>query len=165
MSNIRLGGVYTVTAHSADGTPLWSEEFHNGTTGEGLDLALDVTFRSASASASWYVGLIDSSGFTGLSFADTAAAHAGWTEFTNYTEGTRQAWSAGAPVSGVISNSTQAVFTATTSASIRGVFLIDENTKGGTTGTLFSTGLLPAVRALSVTDTISVTYSLGISGG
>jgi len=118
------------------GTRTWE----NLVTNEGLDHSLDATLAAGTQITSWFLGLIDDS--PTVAAGDTLASHAGWTEVTAYDEAARQAWTAGS-VSGqsVDNNGSQATFTISTdSTNIGGAFLASDNTKGGTTGTLYAAG-------------------------
>lgn len=98
-----------------------------------LDAALDALFHGTTT---WYIGLIEDTGFTGFTAGDTMASHGGWTECTDYDEGTRPEWTEGAASGQAITNSTPIEFTMNASKTIKGFFLTNDNTKGGTTGTL-----------------------------
>ena len=107
-------------------------------TSEGLNLALDVLFGAVSKPAAWYVGLISSAGFTGISDSDTMASHAGWTEFTSYDEASRKSIPFGAASGADITNPTPVEITPSSSADVVGFFVTTNATKGGTTGYLFA---------------------------
>jgi hypothetical protein len=56
--------------------------------------------------------------------------------------------------------STATVFTSNATSTIAGAFLTTNNTKGGTTGTLFSVGnFTVGDRAIVSVDTLNVTYT------
>ena len=60
----------------------------------------------------------------------------------------------------VIVTSSPVVFTMSSSAIIAGAFVTTENTKGGTTGTLFSVGnFTVGDRTIVSGDTLNVTYT------
>lgn len=96
--------------------------------------------------------------------ADTAASHTSWPESAAYSEANRQAFTPGTVASGSVDNSaSKAVFTINADNTlIGGLFLIDNNTKSGTTGTLY--GMAPfsgaGFRQLNNGDTLSVTATL-----
>lgn len=143
-----------------NGTLIDRKEIKNTTMMVGRNLMLNVMFKSVSAVATWYFGLINNSGFTAISTADTMASHAGWAEFTAYSESTRQAWAPNSPSSGGIANTTLSTFTANATGAIYGAFLTSISTKSGATGTLwsaaaFTNGTLSVVNG----DTINITYS------
>lgn len=139
-------------------------EVPNGVTDVGKDHVLDVVFHNSPApSATWYLSFIDNAGFTALADADTMASHAGWTEFTTYSEGTRVAWPEDAASGQAMTNTTSADFNISGSGTLYGVFLVDQNTKGGTTGTLFGTAAFASTIPVNASDLIKVTYTVSIT--
>lgn len=159
-------GSFTLQAYNADGTPAWGDRFPNGATTAGLNSLLDVYFRAQAQLTTWYIGLISNTGFTALAITDTPSSHAGWTESTAYDEATRQTWTPGAAGGGSIINPTRPAFTISTNGTqIKGAFLISENTKGGTTGTLWATGILASVRTLNDGQILTVEYETSMVGG
>lgn len=134
----------------------------NGATTVGRNTMLDNMFRTPT-SRSWYQSLINNSGFSALSAADTSASHAGWTELhAVYSNATRPAWSPGAASSALISAAgTQ--FTFTSGGTAYGCFIISENTKGGTTGILWATGPFDTVLTVANLDTLDLTYATSLS--
>lgn len=103
---------------------------------EGIEYILDVAFVDQSPAGNLYVGLIDANGYTGISASDTLSSHAGWTELTDYDEVTRPELEFGNPSGGVINNPAASEFTPDASNSVVGYFITDDDTKGGTSGTL-----------------------------
>lgn len=142
------------------GRRLWLPPFPNGLTTAGINHMNDVTFRGASQNASWYLGLIANSGFTTVAAADTSSSHSGWTEDQNYSEATRVAWAPEASASGLLVNAAAREFTINAAATIKGIFISSSNTKGGTAGTLFSTGLFPSVNTLPIGAVLKIYYEL-----
>ena len=131
-------------------------------TTEGINKTLDVAYDGA-AQPTWYVGLIDDSGFTVISSADTAASHAGWTENQDYTAGTRPAWGPDAASGGSITNGTLVDFAMNATADIRGYFVISDNVKGGTSGTiLLAKQFDEGVQSVTSGDTIRVTVTVDL---
>ncbi len=137
-------------------------EGHNDITNIGKNTLLDVMFSDATqiASTDWAIGLISLSGYSALAAADTAASHAGWTEFTGYTQATRVAWGPGTPASQSITNASAAVFDINATGTVKGIFVISEDTKGGTTGTLWATGLFGSDVAVVSSDQLRITYTV-----
>lgn len=136
---------------------------HNGATTQGLNHALDVTFRAQTATATWYVGIINNSGYTtGVSVNDTAASHGGWTEWTGYDESVRQTWSPAAASAGSVANASAMTFTNNTGSSVtvRGVGVWSISTKGSSTGILWATAVESAGRTLSNTQAFQVIYQV-----
>jgi len=136
--------------------------YPNGATTQGLNHALDVTFRAQSATAVWYVGIINNSAFSAVAAADTAASHAGWTEWTGYDESVRQTWSPAAASAGSVANSSAMTFTnnSGSSVTIRGVAVWSVSTKGSSTGILWATAIESSGRTLSNTQAFQVIYQV-----
>lgn len=142
----------------ADGNLRWRDEIYNLVTTAGKNHALNVLFRATSP-GTWYVGL---KGAGSAAAGDTAASHAGWSEVTAYAEATRVALTLAAPSGGSANNSaSKAVFTMNAGATVAGAFLINNNTKGGATGELYSGGdFTGGSRTVQSGDTLSVTMTL-----
>jgi hypothetical protein len=137
---IRFKGVFTVECLDSQGRIKWKRTANNGVTNVGKNHIYNVQFFTTAKSATWYLGLVDNAGFSAFAAADTMASHAGWVENTaNYTEGVRQTWVTIAAAAGVIANSAFITFTITGSATIEGLFCVDNNVKGGTAGNLWAT--------------------------
>jgi len=164
MNKLKLKGKYYLEL-VRDGKVIEVREFLNGITNGGLDALLDIMFHGSSQITAWYFGLINASGYTGLSPSDTMGSHAGWTEFTTYSEANRQAWPEDAASGQSITNTTLANFSITGAGTLKGAFLASDNTKGGSSGTLWSTALFSG-GDLAVTngDTVRLKYTLNASG-
>ena len=134
--------------------------FWNGITTAGINNLFNVYFGATSKASAWYLGLIASSGYSALSAADTISSHAGWTEETsNYSQTNRPTWTPASASGGSVSNSSSVDFTMTGSVTVKGIFVVNENTKGGTTGTLWATALFTSGdQALVIGQTLKVTY-------
>lgn len=156
---VGTSGIYVLECVNPDGTIAWTERIKNGVTNTGMNNMLDVYFNSGSQSANWYIGLIDNSGYSGVAASDTISSHAGWTENTDYTESNRVAWGNGSASGQAVTNASAAEFSINASITIKGAFVVNQNTKGGTTGTLYSTGVLAGTQALSSGQTLRVTYT------
>lgn len=147
--------------HFRKGELLGIYDFKNAVTNAGKNAILGIMFAGTTQITTWYMGLIDSSGYTALAAGDTMASHAGWNEFTSYSESTREEWVEAAPSGQAIGTSTVAEFTMSGSGTIKGGFIVSNSTKGGTTGTLWSTGLLAGGDVSVVTsDVLRMSYSL-----
>lgn len=136
----------------------------NGITDEGIEYLLEVGFRSDAGMpvaqiAPWYAGLIDNAGFTGVAASDVMNSHTGWAEcHTQYDETDRQTLAFGAVASRAITASVSFTFNAT--KTIQGIFVTDDNTKGGTTGTLWSTALFSTPPGLVSGNVLTANYTL-----
>jgi hypothetical protein len=158
---LKLQGYFPVIEHyDSEGNLKGRYRMPNGITNVGKDHALDVLFHAVTQTATWYIGLIDNSGFTALAAADTMSSHAGWNEFTTYSEATRQEWTEGAASSQSITNATPATFSINGSGTVKGIFVTSSNTKSGTTGTLWSTALFPSNIAVINGDSLKITYTV-----
>ena len=142
--------------------------FPNGITNVGKNHILETQFNGGTPVTAWYVGLINNASFSALAAADTMSSHAGWLELdtvsnTVYSEATRPEWTAGTAASQAITNAAAVVFTFTATAAVNGIFITSGTVKGGTTGTLWSTGSFSAVRNVINGDVLNVTYTTSIS--
>jgi len=153
-------------------------EFPNGITNEGKNKLLDVMFHGVSAITTWWLGLIDNSGYSALAAGDTYAninqAGNGWDEFTDYTDAanggsasTRPEWTEGTASGQAITNGSPVVFDITSSGTVKGLFLVGgaanaqnkgDHTSGGTlwATALFGTGDVP----VNAEDQLKVTYTV-----
>lgn len=155
---------YTVECYGPDGTLKWADEFDNLVVTTGRNKYLDATIKTGSASPAWYVGLVDNAGYTAYNAGDTMASHSGWTESSAYSNATRPAYTPGTVASGSVDNgASKAVFNINATATIRGAFLADNSTKGGTTGILLGVGDFAASRSVQSGDTLNVTVTCTIS--
>lgn len=161
MNGIAIGGTFHVECRDANGALKWKDTAKNGVCNAGLNDLLDVYLR-AQANSTWYISLIDGSGYTALAAADTSASHAGWTESQDYTNATRPAWGPAAAASQSIANSSVVNFTMNATKTIKGAFLINASTKGGATGILFCTALFSqGDRSVVNTDVLALSYTCG----
>lgn len=147
-----------VECRNAAGELVWRDDIRNLVTTLGKNNLLDTVF-GATAKGSWFLGL---KGAGSAAAGDTSASHAGWAESSAYAEATRPALTLAAASAGSASNTaSKAVFTMNAGATIAGAFLIANNTKGGTTGVLYSAGdFTGGSRTVQSGDTLSVTMTL-----
>ncbi len=150
-----------------DGKLIGLHPIRNLVTTVGRNYMLDAAFNAASQLSSWYLGLIDATSGTPVpALSDTSASHSGWTEFTTYSEGARQAWTKNAASGSAIANATPGTFTIGTVASgtlLGGGFVISNSTKGGTTGTLWSAGVFPAPVPIATGDIFKLNYGASLT--
>jgi hypothetical protein len=158
-------GQFEVTAYDPQGNVKWQEAMSNIVVNVGLDYALDTTLNGATQSTTWYVGLVDGATSPTFDAGDTISSHSGWSENTDYSESARQTWSNGAVSSQSIDNSgSPAAFSINASTDVAGAFLVDDSTKGGTSGTLFAEGSFSGgTRSLQNGDSLEVTYTINAS--
>lgn len=159
MNNLKLKGQWKAQL-IRDNAVIGEYDFPNGIVNVGLNYLLDASFNGGTAISTWYIGLINNAGFTALNNADTMASHSGWVETADYTEGTRPEWTAGAASARAVTNSATVDFAVNATVTIRGIFITSNNTKSGTTGTLWSTGNFLSNVNASNGDTLRVTYTL-----
>jgi hypothetical protein len=146
---LHVAGVYHIECYDKDGNLKWSDVAHNAVVNQGLNAVLNTYFGNALSSGSvsivegFAIGLVNN----GETFAatDTHSSHAGWTEFTAYTDPSngdsnlsRPVWGASSAGSGgtspgdypvaassaqSLTNSSPVLFDITGSGTIAGLFL------------------------------------------
>ena len=167
-STAKAGGVFHIQCHDAQGNLKWEAEKHNLVVNEGLQDMNTKYFTGSGYTAAWYIGLYGAASSNNPAASDTAASHAGWTEVTAYSQATRPAATFGTATTAdpsVISNSASpATYSINGTTVVGGAFLISDNTKGGTTGILFSAADFqsPGDRSVVNGDTLTVTYTFSL---
>ena len=152
---------FTVVCVDNLGHHKWTAIATNSVTNAGLNSVLNVYLNAATQITVWYIGLVDVTGFTAFASSDTAASHAGWTEVTAYAAATRPAWTGTSSTAQSTSNSSTVNFAINATKQVKGIFFISENTKSGSTGTLFSTAAFTAGnQSVASGDTLQVTYTV-----
>jgi len=164
----KAGGVFKITARDKDGNFKWETESHNLVVNGGLQDMNTKYFTGTSYTAAWYIGLYGAGASNTPNANDTASSHGGWTEVTAYSQATRPQCTFGTATTAdpsVISNAVSpASYSINASVTVGGAFLISNNTKGGTTGVLFSAADFqsPGDRVVVNGDTLSVTYTFSL---
>jgi hypothetical protein len=164
----RGGGVYSVECRGADGAVKWRAQSDNLVVNEGLKHMNDTYFAGGTYTAAWYLGLYGAAAGNNPAASDTMASHAGWVEVTDYSEATRLvctfAAASNADPSVITNAASPAVFSINNGVTVGGAFLVSNNTKGGTTGVLFSAADFgaPGDRVVIAGDTVSVTYTFSL---
>ena len=159
VESVAATGSYTVECVGADGQVKWSETIKNLVVTVGKNAMLDEFFAGSAYTAAWYLGLVDGATSPTYNAADTMGSHAGWSEFTSYSEATRPAptWSAASSGSKA---TTATSFSINGSGTVAGAFMTTNSTKSGTTGTLYSAGnFTGGSRTVASGDTLNVTYT------
>lgn len=153
--------VWNVECRDKDGNLKWEEDINNLVTDEGVNDLLNKYFKGSAYTAAWYVGLI-ADGAGALATTDTAASHAGWTEFVDYTSVTRPVLTLGAVAAKSASNSaSRAAFTLNLAGTIRGCFLATSAAKGLTSGLIYSEALFTTGnKVLANGDTVAISCSV-----
>lgn len=156
-----LRGRYKIN-HFRGGLLIAKYDIHNDITNEGKNTIFDVMYNNATqiANSAWAIGLISLVGYSALASTDVMNSHAGWTEFTTYSQANRVAWGSGASSSQTVTNATPCQFDITATGTVKGIFVTSNNTKGGTTGKLWSTALFSADVPVVNGDQLKATYTL-----
>lgn len=149
-----------IVEHFRKGKLLSREVTHNGITTVGKNSLFDVAFRAQTQLTAWYFGLIDNASYSALAAGDTMSSHAGWIEVTAYDESTRPQWSPDAASGGAITNSTAVTFNINATKTLKGMFVVSNSTKGGTSGVLWATALFNSDKSVVDDDQIKLTYQL-----
>lgn len=145
---------------SVGNDPIWDLQSNLVVT-EGRTHLLDVALSQATQNLGFYIA----------PFSQNVAVAATWTgatwvglatEFTNYTEATRQAWvEAGAAASAINNTASPALFTmGVGGGTIRGLALVSESAKGATTGVLIAAARLATDKVMSEGEELRVKYTL-----
>ena len=166
-AQVRGGGVFRAECRDKDGKIKWVAESPNLVVNEGLQDMNTQYFKGVTYSAAFYLGLITGpNGSTTFLPGDTLAAHAGWTEFTDYS-GARKAVTFGTASAldpSTISNTASPASFAITGAGgiVAGAFLC--TVASGTSGILFSESNFqaPGDRTVVSGDTLNVTYTFSL---
>jgi hypothetical protein len=168
----QAAGAYHVECRDKDGNLKWAAESKNLVVSVGLQYMAGTSLDGTTARiTTWYLGLITGPGSgTTIIAANTMSAHAGWTEYVNYSNANRVTASlavATTATPSVVTNSASpAVFNINGAGGVvAGAFLTSANDKSGTTGTLFSAADFgsPGDRTVVNGDTLSVTYTFSLN--
>jgi hypothetical protein len=163
-------GVYTMQCFDKDGNLKWEAECPNLVVNVGLQDMNNKYFLGSAYTATWYIGLYGSGATNSPAAGDTMSSHIGWTEVVPYSQATRPACTFATPTTAnpsVATNSASpAVYSINATATVGGAFLVSDNTKSGSTGTLYSASdfTSPGDRAVVSGDTLNVTYTLSLAG-
>jgi hypothetical protein len=168
-------GGYEVVCRDADGNIKWEEKFPNLVVAAGKQLMLDTLLRTSGTytTVGPFLGLTNATLTTAATDTMTTLVGGG-KEFTAYTVGGSAvrgtavfgaSTSSGATPSNVTTSLATAITYTITGAggTIYGCFLVTGSgavsTQSNTSGTLYSEGNFATARAVTVGDTIAVTYS------
>jgi hypothetical protein len=164
----KAGGVYIIKCLDKDGNLKWEAKSNNLVVNEGLAYMNDSALGGGSQITTWYLGLYGAASSNNPAAGDTMASHAGWTEVTDYSEATRPAATFAAATTAdpsVITNvAAPSTFSINGTTVVGGAFLTSDDTKGGTTGTLFSAAdfQAPGDRSVVSGDSILLTYQFSL---
>lgn len=162
----KLAAHHHVELLDSQGRLKWAEDYDNLITTAGLNRLLDAAFKSGAATPAWFYGLVDGATTPTYDAGDTVVSHAGWSESVDYLELARQAWTPGTIAAGSLDNAaSRAAFTMDAGGTIAGCFLVNDDTKGGsTTGTIYGVGgFTGGSRAYEAGDTLRLTSTLSAS--
>ncbi|MFN3892016.1 MAG: hypothetical protein ACK4MV_16595 [Beijerinckiaceae bacterium] len=159
LATIAFKNRYIVECFDRNGNLKWREDIFNLVHNAGLDDLLDKYFKGSTYTAAWYIGL---KGSGTIAAGDTMSSHAGWSEYTNYSESNRQTLTLGSVSGQAVNNSaSKGVFNINgAGGTVAGAFIATNNTKGGTTGTLFGTADFSASRTVVSGDILNVQINL-----
>jgi len=133
----------------------------NAPVNQGKNNILDTYFNGLTqiSAGSWYIGLIDGTGFPALAPGDTLTSHTGWTENTSYS-GSRPAWGQGSASAQAVTNASPITYTITGAGTLYGIFVCGVAT--GTSGPLWSTAAFTTTVPIAISDQIKITYTLSL---
>ncbi|NBS70572.1 hypothetical protein EBT31_16905 [bacterium] len=163
-------GRFKIQCFDKDGNLKWEDENHNLVVNQGLQYMCGTALTSVAQITTWYIGLYGAGASNTPAAGDTMASHAGWTEVTPYSNATRPtctfATATTANPSVATNSASPASFAINATSTVGGAFLVSNNTKGGSTGTLFSAADFqsPGDRTVASGDTLNVTYTLSLAG-
>lgn len=165
---LNLHGFYKAQLVDRFGNPLTDELIvPNGICTAAKDALFNMFFNAATGWTSWYIGLINNTGFTAIQPTDVMASHSGWTEFTAYTWGSsdvgnRQPWGQGSSSGGSLTNGTQLVYTFTDVGGVAGIFVTSKQARNDWSGSnlLWSTALFNAALTVADGDQLKISYTL-----
>lgn len=159
----KVGSVYDLECWRR-GDLVWHENVHNLVCIGGLNTLLYATFSNGGQWSQWWMGLINNAGFSSLQWNDVMSSHPGWAETTGYNEATRPPfWPSPVANAYLDNNGARAQFTINTAHAIRGAFLVNEQTKGGTANTLYGEAAFAAPRNVAVGDVVLVKLACQIT--
>jgi hypothetical protein len=167
---VGIEGHYHVVCRDKDGNIKWEDEFPNTVVTAGKNHLLDTHFKTANVTAfttTWYMGLIAANGYSAIAAGDTMASHAGWKESgennasaPGYSQTTRRQITFAAAATSAKATSNAVVFSMSIAGTVKGAFIVNQSTKAGTTGTLYSAGLFTVGdKVVTAGDTLNITYT------
>lgn len=156
---VAVKNFYHIECFGADGKLKWEDHISNVVANVGLDDLLDKYLKGSAYTAAFYVGLTD--GTPTVAAGDTMASHAGWAEVTAYSESVRETLTLGTVASQSVNNGdNKASYSINGSATVGGCFVTTDNTKSGSSGTLYSVGAFTGGdRSVVNGDTLNVTVT------
>lgn len=154
-----MKGVFHVQ-HIRAGEVIDEFDAPNLVVNQGRTHVLNTVFRSQPQITQWYCGLFRGN-YTPVATDEAATFAASSTEMTDYTLATRPEWTPGSVVSNAVNNAAaRASFTFNVARSVFGAFLVSDQVKGGTGGTLMAAARFANSRAVAVDDQLLLTYTI-----
>lgn len=135
---------------------------------EGLDHLLDVALSGATQKTNWYIG-INKANYTFLATDTAQNVSTNSTEVvatTDVNETIRESWTeAGVSSQSITNSASPASYTAATSVTIYGAFLVSFSTIGNgvSTDKLMAASAFSSSRSLLATDVLNITYTLNVA--
>jgi hypothetical protein len=168
---IACRGMWEFEARDPNGNLLWRDGFDNLVVDEGLNEMLGLMLDRSTSPAytkqtAWYIGLVVETGSPAYAASDTLSTNPNWNEVTAYSEANRQTFTDGGVSAKSLDNSaSKATFTINADSTVLdGGLLASNNTKGGTTGILYSVGAFTGgQKTLDTNDTIDVQATFTIA--
>jgi hypothetical protein len=163
-------GKFKIQCFDKDGNLKWEDENHNLVVNQGLQYMCGTALTSVTQITTWYIGLYGAGASNSPAAGDTMSSHAGWTEIAPYSNANRPtctfATATTANPSVATNSASVAAFSINATSTVGGAFLVSNNTKSGSTGTLFSAADFssPGDRNVATGDTLNVTYTLSLAG-
>lgn len=170
VESVDMHGTYTAFCYDSSGNLKWEDEFPNAVTTVGKNLLLDTHFKTSNVTAAtttWYMGLIVSNNYSAISTGDTMSSHTGWYESgaatalaPGYSQTTRRQLTLAAAAAGAKATSNAVIFSMDRPGTVKGAFIVNQSTKAGSTGTLYSAGLFTVGdKVVTAGDTLNITYT------
>jgi hypothetical protein len=120
-------------------------------------------FNSATQTTTWYLGLFEGN-YTPVATVTASSIAADATETTAYVASTRPEYvEATASGQSITNSASRASFVFNATKTIYGAFLVSTNTKGGTSGVLFSAARFGSAKAVESGDELLLTYTFSAS--
>jgi len=130
---------------------------------EGIHHMINVSMKSGTQVATWYIGLYEGN-YTPVSADTMATFPASATESVAYAETTRRAFVPGTVAAGAVDNAAaKAEFTINATKTVYGGFISSSSAKGGTSGVLLSAVRFGSPKSLGADDILRVTAGFTIA--
>lgn len=158
---IIIGGAFTSMVNGRD-----EQIDPNIVTTEGKNWTLSVLAKNSTPVATWYIAPF-SGNVTPAITLTAATFDSVCTEFEDYDEATREAWTTGTVASGAVGNSASkaefTIKTGVTNVVLYGAGVLSIATKGAGTGVCFAASRFSTSRTVNATDVLTVGYTLTLT--